>query len=111
MSIDIDVADIRNEFIPALKTDSEDTLIQSILDSVVDNVIVYLDNEDILDETDLPQTLYRPIKKQCAYEYMRRRDLGLLSVSFPDGSVQKKDVGEWLPEVLTALNRYRSYFV
>jgi hypothetical protein len=42
-----------------------------------------------------------------AYEYRRRNDPGLQAVAFPDGSIQKMDVGEFLSGVRNTLLRYR----
>ena len=58
-----------------------------------------------LDE--IPADLEMAVRTQAAYEFKRRRDIGLESVSFPDGSIQKVNLGEFLPEVKAVLNRYR----
>ena len=39
--------------------------------------------------------------------WRRRNDVGIRSVSLPDGTINKMDVGEWLEGVKTILNRYR----
>jgi len=57
------------------------------------------------DEDDLPADLRGKLIKQVCYEFRRRRDPGLSAVSYPDGSVQKYSVDEWLPDVLRVLGR------
>jgi hypothetical protein len=57
--------------------------------------------------TPIPEDLQQVVCTQAAYEYRRRNDQGLQAVSFPDGSIQKMDVGEFLSMVKTALLRYR----
>jgi hypothetical protein len=55
----------------------------------------------------IPEDLQQAICTQVAYEYRRRNDPGLQAVAFPDGSVQKMDVGEFLASVKNTLLRYR----
>jgi hypothetical protein len=57
--------------------------------------------------TPVPEDLQQAVCTQVAYEYRRRNDPGLQTVAFPDGSVQKLDVGEFLSSVKTTLLRYR----
>lgn len=55
----------------------------------------------------VPADLEMAVRTQTAYEFRRRKDIGLESVAFPDGSIQKRSTGEWLQEVKDVLNRYR----
>jgi len=54
-----------------------------------------------------PSDLRYKVIKQASYEFRRRKDPGLSGVRYPDGSVSKYEVSEWLPDVEETLNRYR----
>jgi len=55
----------------------------------------------------IPEDLQQAVCTQVAYEYRRRNDPGLQAVAFPDGSMQKMDVGEFLSAMKNTLLRYR----
>ncbi len=55
----------------------------------------------------IPADLEGVICRQVAYEWRRRNDTGIRSVSLPDGTINKMDVGEWLEPVEKTLRRYR----
>jgi hypothetical protein len=54
-----------------------------------------------------PDDLEMAVRTQVAYDFRRRKDVGLESVSFPDGSIQKMSSGEFLQSVRQVLDRYR----
>jgi hypothetical protein len=56
---------------------------------------------------EVPADLEMAVRLQVVYDFRRRKDIGLESVAFPDGSIQKKSTGEFLREVRDVLNRYR----
>jgi len=58
-------------------------------------------------EDAVPADLEMAVRTQAAYEFKRRKDIGLESVSFPDGSIQKVSSGEFLSMVKQVLDRYR----
>lgn len=55
----------------------------------------------------VPDDLEMAVRTQVAYDFRRRKDIGLESVSFPDGSIQKMSSGEFLSMVKQVLDRYR----
>jgi hypothetical protein len=58
-------------------------------------------------EASLPAGFRAKIAKQAAYEFRRRKDPGLTATTYPDGSVQKWSLDEWLPDVKAELDRHR----
>jgi hypothetical protein len=54
----------------------------------------------------LPNDIKYAAMLQTAYSFKRRKDIGLQSVSFPDGSIQKFDTGPLLAEVKGLLAPY-----
>lgn len=67
---------------------------------------VYSDSEYVLD---VPDDLARACLLQVVFEFRSRRDLGLLSVTTPDGSISKSRSAELLPNVKKILDSYRNY--
>jgi hypothetical protein len=55
----------------------------------------------------IPADLEMAARTQVAYDFKRRKDIGLESISFPDGSIQKVNSGEFLPSVKSVIDRYR----
>jgi hypothetical protein len=55
---------------------------------------------------DIPVDLEMAIRRQVAYLVRRRQDIGLSSTSFPDGYIQKVNTEEFLPEVMSVLERH-----
>jgi hypothetical protein len=55
----------------------------------------------------LEKALKRALTKQVVYEFRRRKDPGLSSVRFPDGSIEKFSTEKFLPEVQAVFDEYR----
>ena len=56
--------------------------------------------------TPIPADLEGAICRQVVYEWRRRNDPGLSSVSLPDGTINKMQVDEWLDDVEKTLRRW-----
>lgn len=66
---------------------------------------IYSDGENVLD---VPDDIKRACLLQSVFEFRRRRDVGITSVSTPDGSIGKPNPGNLLPEVVSILKSYRN---
>lgn len=110
MSVSITVANLKLNYLQKL-TDvtTYDTVLQSMIDDVISVAVDYLDDDDYTSAATLPSALTRPLMKQCAYEFNRRQDLGLVSVTAPDGTLSKMEIEEWLSDVKMALDRHKYY--
>ena len=60
-------------------------------------------------EDDYPMDLRSALIKQITHEFRRRKDSGLTSVSYQDGSVQKFKIDEWLSDVQKILNKKKRF--
>lgn len=56
---------------------------------------------------EVPDDLKHACKLQIAFEFRRRKDLGLASVSMPDGSISVHQPADLLPNVKKILESYR----
>jgi hypothetical protein len=63
------------------------------------------------DADSLPSDLKMAILTQAGYRFRRRKDPGLSSVTYPDGSVNKYMTKQWLSEVEAVLDKYRRIFL
>ena len=87
-----------------------DAALLSLIEAVTDAMFEYIDDPDY-DITSPSLSIQRACAKQCTYEYRRRNDLGLSSVTFKDGNVNKYEVNELLPEVKTVLYRKKKLYI
>ena len=101
----ITLARVKSKLYTNIDTADYDTELQELITSVSSAAIEYLDNPDITTAADFTPGIERKLCVQISYEFRRRHDAGLSSVSYPDGSVQKYDIGEWLPDVKNVLMR------
>jgi len=103
------LAKVKSSMYVNLPTDSSfdaelETLIEDVsnrAESTLDHAVPYADI------TEVPKAINDAVAKQVTYEFRRRKDIGLQSQSFPDGSVNKFDTGEWLKGVSETLNGAR----
>jgi len=57
----------------------------------------------------VPTNIQEAALRQCVYNFRRRKDIGVSSVSMPDGSVNKSPIDAFLlPEVKDLLRNYRN---
>ena len=104
------IVELKNQQYLNITGTSYDTELQTLLEAITDRAVLYIDDED-LDETAYSPSLslIRAILLQATYEWRRKNDIGLSSQTFPDGSVNKYDVSEWLSEVKKILDRIKRY--
>lgn len=107
MAIVLNISVLKSELYLDITHTTNDTILQYLLDSIVLEAIEYIDDENMITPEDLPESLERKLYMQAAYEWKRRSELGLTGQSFPDGSVSKYDIKEWLPSVRESLDRIR----
>lgn len=103
----LDITTLKSEAYLGIADSSFDEPLQIFLDGIISCAIDYIDNELIISIDELPEKLHHRILQQTAYEFNRRKDLGLLSVTYPNGTVNKFTIEEWLPNVKEALDRNR----
>ena len=65
---------------------------------------LYTDSEYVLD---VPDDIQRAAMIQSAYDFKRRKDIGLTTTTTPDGSISKAN-DTLLPEVVDILKSYRN---
>lgn len=111
MPVVITLAAMKGKGFLSISDTKQDYEIQQYIYAVIESAIDYLDNEDITNAATLPTALNFPLMKQINFEYRRKADPGLSSVSYPDGSVAKFVVDEWLPSVKKVLDRHTTFYV
>lgn len=62
---------------------------------------------DIEGDYPVPADLKMAYIRQVQHDFKRRRDIGMLTVTFKDGSITKPNINELLPQVVGTLDRYR----
>ena len=106
----ITVSGVKDRYLPALagKNDQDATLTLLLAD-VLARAIDYIDSDSYATSATFSSVLESAVMKQCAYEFARRRDLGLSSVTAPDGTASRFANDDWLPDVKQTLDRYAAY--
>ena len=105
MAISITVSKIKTYLDKDMAGTSFDAIIQLYIDGVISSAVDYLDSDDYTKQSNLPPKLEMPLCIQIAYDFRRRKDPGLTSVTTGDGTVSKFEVKEWLPKVQAVLDR------
>lgn len=57
----------------------------------------------------VPDDIRRACSRQVQFEFRRRKDIGVQSVTTPDGSISRAVSNEFLPEVENTLKSYRNF--
>jgi hypothetical protein len=96
------------QYLDLSKIDFDTAIDQLILD-VTAQAIDYICSDDITVATDFDSATERALCKQIAFEFKRRNDIGVSSVTAPDGSITRQQDEEWLTEVRAVLDRKRIF--
>lgn len=96
-----------------LTTEEFDAILEQKIEDISLLVRNYTNNTgfDTMLIGDVPVDLQNAIAKQVAYEWQRHKDLGLSSVTFPDGTISKLETDLFLSEVKQVLDYYKVYTV
>lgn len=100
------IAELKSKQYLEISDTTYDTAISNLIDFVTYRALSWMDDDDA---TSLNAELHGAIALQVTYEFLRRKDPGLSSVTLPDGSIVKYEVREWLPRVRSILERNRSF--
>jgi len=111
MPVVITLALMKSKAFLNISDNNQDTEIQVYIDGIIESAVDELDNEDITNAATLPSVLQLWLCKQINFEYRRKADPGLSSIAFPDGSVSKFTVEQWLPSVKRVLDRQKTFYV
>lgn len=106
MPISITLAKVKRDYLDVdMATTKFDNTIAALINGILYSAINYLDDENYINQATFPEFLEKPLCQQIAYEFRRRKDSGLSSVTVGEGNVQKFIVDEWLPNVKDNLDR------
>jgi hypothetical protein len=83
-----------------------DTAIEGMIDDVTTRALSWMDRDDL---EELNNEISGAIAKQSSYEFLRRKDPGLMQVTFADGTINKLNADEWLDTVESVLERNREF--
>lgn len=106
MAISITLTKLKNELNLGQTHNDHDTELTQLITYVINEVVDYLDRSTITGQENMPVALERPLLKQMSYIWRRRKDPGLSSQAYPDGSVTKWEIDEWLPDTKKILDRH-----
>ena len=104
-----------HQYLEEITTAAVDPFLTVLIDEVTDAMITKIDDATnypaSIDISDVPLSLQNACAKQVAFEYRRRKDMGLTSVTYHSGGVTKESMShkEFLPAVLDVIDRYRHY--
>ena len=107
MPVTITLALMKSKGYLNIPDNKQDDDIQIYIDSIIESAIDELDDEDITNASEIPSVLQFYLCRQINHDYRRKRDPGLSSVSYPDGSVSKFSVSTWLSSVKRILDRHK----
>jgi len=106
MAVSITVSKIKEDYLNVDMTTLEfDSMITAYINGVVKGAIDYIDDPNYTAQSNLPSYLEFYLCRQVAYIFRQRKTLGLSSQSMGEGSTNKYEIEEWLPDVRAALDR------
>ena len=103
------------QYLEEITTSAIDPFLTVLIDEVTEAMITKIDDATnypaSIGISDVPLSLQNACAKQVAFEYRRRKDMGLTSVTYHSGGVTKESQShkEFLPAVLDVIDRYRHY--
>lgn len=86
-----------------------DTELTGFIEQIIIQAGNYIGETIVIDDEDL--AFDRAIAKQVTYEWRNKRDLGVSSVTAPDGTKTKYELDEWLPAVLAVLDNRMAWAI
>ena len=103
------------QYVEEITSTTVDGFLTVLIDEVTASIIAKIDDSTNFPATmalsDVPLDLQNACAKQVAFEYRRRKDMGLTSVTYHSGGVTKESQShkELLPAVADVVYRYKKY--
>jgi hypothetical protein len=105
----VDVTKLKSKLYADISVNTYDDLLSDLGQEITDRMLSFMNSPAWIDPTTPSPELQRAALMQANYEWRRRNDPGLSSVTFHDGNVNKYTTEEFLPEVKAVLERNRSF--
>jgi hypothetical protein len=109
-----DLATVKN-YLEEITSNTKDGFLTALIDEVTAAMIAKIDDSTNFPATlalaAVPLDLNNACAKQVAFEFRRRKDMGLTSITYHSGGVTKETQShkEFLPAVQDVIYRYKRY--